>query len=1247
MTSTELQLALLGGLSVSRAGQPLDELSSQKARALLGYLALTDRPQPRPLLAGLLWGRLPEDRALMNLRKALAQLRPQVGEWLDITRQQVAFNHDRPHRIDAVDLTSAGEGLSSDEHLTGTQLAHLEQAIDLYQGDFLEGFYVRDAPEFEQWVLGKRAYFRELAMQMLHHVASAYRKKRENKSAIKFTRRLLRLEPWRESAHRDLMRLLAEDGQRGAALAQYEQSRRILQEELGVDPSDETERLFRAIQSGISRSQPVPDIPDLKIEPKRPSFLNGKKPDGETAGTAFVCRENHLARLSEHLRAALALNGRVVFVSAEAGMGKTSLLARFSSQAQQTYPDLIVASGVCTTYTGKGDPYLPFREILRMLSCDLEGKWSAGEISRGHALRLWRQLPTTIEALATRGRNLVDTFVPCEALLGRAVAHEEIAPELTQQLQGLLDLSQDAGLNQERIFEAYTDVLRIISEKAPLLLILDDLHWADPSSISLLFHLGRRLINAPILIVGAYRPEDVYLGREGNPHPLDSVLDEFKRLFGNTEIILGHGKWELDRRFVDALLDTEPNLLADDFRAQLTYSTRGHPLFTIEMLREMQERSDITQDQAGRWIASSTITWDALPGRVEGVIEKRINRLDPVLQEVLLTASVEGEEFTAEVIAQIRGIDRIKLIRMLSQDLAKGHRLIRARGVSQPDGPGVSHYQFTHNLFQKYLYSTLDPVERVHLHRAIGEALEDLHRERINEIAVHLARHFQEARLSLKASQYLLLAGQRAARLLAHEEAAMHLERGLSELATLTCTPEISHLEYELQLALAQALWHAGRVSDAVAAFQEAIENARALNDPQALARAVLAHEEPRWRLNLGSELSHQYIREALSDLGEAHSGLQVRLLVSLSRSLLASGEQDELMTTVEQALRIARQINDPLALCDALRIKAHIDRRPESITARLAAIREMIATAESIGDQERLADGLDLYVYDLLEMGRIDLADQMIAAQRRAAGEIKQPFQIHIATVFRTTRAIMRGEFSEAERLANEAADLSRQIGLAEMDGIFGIQMFTIRREQGRIYEIAPLIKLVVANSPETSAWRPGLALMYAILGLKQECRTIFEALASDGFAIVPQDSLWVATLAYLSEVCAYLGDRDRAATLYEFLLPYSDRTVVVGGATACLGAVARYLGILAAAMSDWAAAEQHFQEAIELDTRIGAWPWLGHSQYEYAAMMLNREQDNDRERANALLVEAQSAAHRMGMAYLAQKVSNLLAQA
>lgn len=970
----------------------------------------------------------------------------------------------------------------------------------------------------------------------------------------------------------------------------------------------------------------------------------------------FVARERELILLSEHLDRAMQGEGRVVFVSGEAGQGKTSLLYEFARRSVEAQPGLLVAGGSSDVYTGQGDPLLPFRDIFRLLAGDMKKSGMQGMLNQQLATRLSGARPVFVEILLEYGPHLIDTLIPA-GLLETHLMHDPTPhPKRAELLLRLKtyyarqSLSSGQELRQDGLFEEISTSLHVLSQQQPLLLILDDLHWIDHSSAALLGHLIMRLKHSPILIIGSYRPEDLAQVRRTDErsgqsqHPLQEVLSESLRQFGYNRIDLDHSGPDEEIAFVEALLDIYDNEFSEAFRKHLARLTEGHPLFVVELLRDMRERGDIVQGDDGRWKEVKTMRWKNLPARVEGVIEKRITRLPRHLVDLLSVASVQGETFFAEVIAAVRQVDPIEMTRRLSADLDRQHRLIYEQCVKHAGAERLSQYQFRHQLFQKYIYERLASAERMYLHEAVGDALERLFVGREEELpANQLARHFLESRLNLKASKYLLLAGQQAVRVLAFDEAAIYFERGISELLNLAHTPETSHLEYELRLALAHALWHSGRVIEAVDAYKETILIARAIDDPHALACAALAYEEPRWRLNLNAELSQQFMREALAVLGEEQSGLRVRLLVGLARSLLAYGEEDELRTMVDEALRIARRIEDPLALCDALRIKAHIDRRPERTHERLAAIQEMIATAESIGDQERLADGFDLYVYDLLEQGQIDLVDQAIEAQSQIAHEIKQPFQIHVAAVFQTMRAIMRGEFDKAERLAREAAEISRQIGIAELDGIFGMHMFTIRREQGRIHEVMPIVRLIVANHPESSAWRPGLALIYRILGQKEQCKAIFENLVSEGFAFYPRDSLWVATLAYLSEVCAYLGDVDRAATLYPLLLPYDGRNVVVGGATACYGAAGRYLGMLAATMSDWELAERHFQGALNLDEHMGAWPWLAHSRFAYATMLLCSGRGHDRPQVNTLLDDALNAARRMGMAYLVEQVTDV----
>jgi predicted ATPase/DNA-binding XRE family transcriptional regulator len=1031
-----------------------------------------------------------------------------------------------------------------------------------------------------------------------------------------------------------------------------EQLAELLADHLAID--DSQREAFLMLASGKF----TPTFPDFTQDSGTPVPTPVEYSKHREELAPFVARERELLLLHEHLGGAMGGQGRLVFIAGEAGRGKTSLLYEFARQAMDTRSDLIIAGGSSDVYTGQGDPLLPFRDIFRVLVGDFENASMSGMITRKLANRLSRALPATTETLLDYGPHLIDTLLPgwvIEARLAQNIHFHPKNAALLLRLQGQRTRkppSAASELRQDHLFEELTSTLNALAQHQPLLLMLDDLHWIDQSTAALLGHLVMRLKQSPILIIGSYRPEGLTSRRPADgqgeyaQHPLLDVLSESLRQYGHNRIDLDHFDPREELEFVNALLDLSANQFGMAFRDQLTRWTEGHPLFVVELLRDMRDRGNILQGDDGRWIASETMNWANIPGRVEGVIEKRITRLPDDLHFILAIGSVQGESFFAEVIAQVTQTDPGLLTRRLSTDLDQHHRLIHSQGILHAGTQRITQYRFRHHLFQKYLYDHLAEAERMYLHEAVGNALEALFPDSASVEALpaaQLARHFQEAHLDEKASRYLLLAGQNAARLLAFDDATNYFEQGLSGLKNLPATSEISSLEFELVLANAQALWHSGRVVAAVAGYQKSIEIARAQKDAEALARAALAYEQPRWRFNLDAELSQQFMREALVALGDEPSGLRVQVLVGLSRALLASGEQEELRATVNQAVQIAREIEDPLALSEALRVKAQIDRRPETTSERLATIQELITITRSINDLERLADGLDLYIYDLLELGQIELADEMIAAQRQCAQEIKQPFQMHVAVVFQTMRAILSGEFDKAEQLAKEAAEISQRIGVADIDGIYGIHMFTIRREQGRIHEIAPLMKVVAASNPESSTWRPGLALIYSLLGEREECQAVFDSLVSDEFAFLPQDSLTVATLAYLSEVCAYLGDGDRAAVLYKLLLPYDSRTVVVGGATACFGAAGRYLGLLAATMSDWELAERHFEAASEMDAQIGAWPWLAHSQYEYANMCLRRGRTQDREQAIGLLNKALEAAKKMGMVHLEKKVADI----
>jgi predicted ATPase len=551
----------------------------------------------------------------------------------------------------------------------------------------------------------------------------------------------------------------------------------------------------------------------------------------------FVGRERELQALHGYLDKALAGKGQVCFVTGQAGSGKTALVHRFVQQSLAADPDLVVSLGSCNAQTGIGDPYLPFREALAMLTGDAAAQQAASKIAPENVDRLRAVLARSVQVLVDVAPELVGVFVPGVALLGhlgKAVVEKagwmDQLDALAKQKMG----TSEPVAEQSRIFEQYTAYLQRLSVKTPLILFLDDLQWADKGSLGLLFHLGRRVESSRILVLGAYRPDDVALGRGGERHPLEPVVHELTRYRGDVSIDLDAIPAVANRQFVDALLDAEPNRVGQAFREALFHQTGGHALFTVELIRFLQERGNLERDGSGRWVVGPTVDWSALPARVEGVVAERIGRLGNELKRMLTVGSVQGEQFAAEVVARVQAMSEREAIRQLSRGLQRRHGLVSALGLIQIGYVQLSLYAFVHHLFQQYVYTSLDEAERAYLHRDVGEVLEALFEGRTEEVAAQLARHFGEAGIPVKEATYRLQAGNRAHRLWAHQEAAAHLTRGLELLASLPQGAERMHLELSLQTSLGMALiaTHGYACPEVEQAYARARELCRALGDP-------------------------------------------------------------------------------------------------------------------------------------------------------------------------------------------------------------------------------------------------------------------------------------------------------------------------------------------------------------------------------------------------------------------------------
>lgn len=503
-----------------------------------------------------------------------------------------------------------------------------------------------------------------------------------------------------------------------------------------------------------------------------PPFL--EEEEGEPyAPPLFVGRERELEVLQERLDRALAGEGGIILLEGGAGRGKTAMMKAFARRAMETDSELLATYGSCSAFAGRGDPYLPFREALGMLAGEVAEKWLAGAISREHANRLWEGMPYFTQALVQHGKDLVGTFLsggPLVARLGSAVGNGGSWLERLAKLAEA-DTTSRPGLDQGNLFEQYESVLSIVAVENPILFLIDDLQWADNATIDLLFHLGRRLSGRRMMLLCAYRPEEVAASRGPEPPPLGAVLSEFKRLHGDITLDISRTSEEEDRHFVSMYLDQEPNRLSPEFKDRLYKHTQGHPLFTVEVLRNMQERGDLIRDPEAGWIEAPVLDWNVLPSRVEGVIQERIERLDPDLRDMLRVASVEGSTFTAQVLIQVLDMGSPELSKRLHQDLARRHRLVQEEGTQEFDGQRLHRYRFRHELFQQHVYAGLGEFERAELHGQVGGILEGLYGQHSHNIAPQLARHFMQAGMWGKAILYLLISGDRARLIYANHEA--------------------------------------------------------------------------------------------------------------------------------------------------------------------------------------------------------------------------------------------------------------------------------------------------------------------------------------------------------------------------------------------------------------------------------------------------------------------------------------------
>jgi class 3 adenylate cyclase/tetratricopeptide (TPR) repeat protein len=884
----------------------------------------------------------------------------------------------------------------------------------------------------------------------------------------------------------------------------------------------------------------------------------------------FVGRIHELALLLERWELAKTGEGQVVVISGEAGIGKSRLIRAFVDRLRSE--PQVSWRLQCSPYHPNSALFPVIQSLLRAI--EVRPRDTAEE-------RLDK-----LECMLRETGEDVDALAPIYTeLLSFDTAGRYARPEMAPQELKSLTLS------------TLIDRCLLTSAKVPLLLIVEDAHWIDPTTRELIEQSIPRIANARMLMLVTHRPEwqAEWAGTYGHVMPLS----------------LGR----LAKPQIAELVESMVGGRADEtLIAEVTTRTDGVPLFVEELTRSLIERGERS---------------DALeiPATLHGSLMARLDRLQPLAKETIQAASVIGRELSRDMLARACQRTRAEVDAALDDLMAA--RLIVKGGMS------TDTLTFRHALIQDAAYESLLRSKRQRYHKIIAQMLVETTPEMTETQPELIARHLTEAGFPAEAVPLWRRAGERALARFSNDEAVKHFEKAIEIAGQLPDVNERERAVLGAEKGLGQAQTLAGRMLEAMATFQRAAERARELDDMSAHFACAMGFDNAEFLSNEPLDKSVTLLNEVLSLLekGDGHERCQIMTRLARAYALLGDSEKsDELGRAASE---MARRLHDDRSLAEVL-IHGFLVPRPVSAMetpAKLARLDELLAAAHRLDDPGLLLRALSLEIYQSAEFGDRARMDNTLAEYESMSERRQDQLNRWLARHARAMQAMLDGDFVRAERLAEEAHEMGGQS--EHIEGVYGMQMFTIRREQGRLAEVAPVIKRLLDDDPDEPAWRPGFALIAYDLGYKEHAKRVFDTLAATGFRFA-YDAKRSTTLAYLAEVCAFLGDKASAESLYGLLEPYRDLTVIAGVTTVCYGSAGRYLGLLATAMTAWDRAEEHFEEALRTNDRMGALAWLAHTERDYAEMLRRRGRVADVKRAEALLSKAWATANRLDMVAL-----------
>jgi class 3 adenylate cyclase/tetratricopeptide (TPR) repeat protein len=891
----------------------------------------------------------------------------------------------------------------------------------------------------------------------------------------------------------------------------------------------------------------------------------------------FVGRNSEIGILLDRWELAKSGQGQAVFVSGEPGIGKSRLLEALMERFQDQPHELIRLQ--CSPYHTTSALYPVIQRLSRI------GGLAAGDDEA-----------TTVEKL----ERVIALYGETPADVGPVYA-ELLSLELGERFR----LAYLPALKRKDLtLRTLVNRVLLASKQAAVLFVVEDAHWIDPSTSELLRDIVLRIHGAPIYVLVTHRP--------------DWSSDWAHGLSHATTVAVGRLTNQQMRLFIQSKLGPVSERLVE----RIVERTDGVPLFVEELTQSILESGPDTHESVD------------IPDSLQGSLMARLDRLSGPAKEVAQIASVIGREFDHNLLAQVAALDASILGDALRQLLAA--QLLVMGGTSRQS------FLFRHALIQDAAYQSLLTRKRIQFHHAIADAIVESDSNAVATQPELIARHYTEGRRYDLALPFWKKAGERALERSANYEATDHFSNALAASERLPEGPARTAETLATRLRLAEALSAVGRFNAASPHYLLAAEQARQANDIESFVRVVLGYDMAVFLLGKTLDQSVALLTEVEAKIAADDDENRCAILSRLARAHLLLGDMTKSASFDKQGSELARQLGHRPSLFTLSMNRFLLPRQVMSLREeqrRLSEASELVELSHSLNDDEMKGRALSIDAYVAMELGDRARADQSLTALAEL-GEVRQRLNLQwVSRHGAAMMAILDGNFAGAESFAGEGLKLGRSTIGDQVEGVYGIQMFSIRREQGRLAEVAPVIKRLIDEKPGARAWLPGFALIAADLGFEEPARRRLCELAEADFEM-PFDAKRSASLSYVTEVAILVGDNDAAARLYELMSVYQHMTITAGIVTVCYGAASRYLGMLAATLGEFDKAEAHFEHALDMNERIGARPWLAHTKAQYALLLRRRGGKGVSKRAEVMANEAWETAANLDMVLLKRRL-------